>query len=138
MTLVEQVARAISSASCPGHEGPFGGYDYGHNREAPKGGRYVIRDFRDPASNDWGKWVHQSDDRDEHDAMFTKMTEEHIAQAAIKAVLDAMQEPSEAMIKEGARYLIMFEKMQALAASKAAKWCFLSMLTQFEKDNTNG
>lgn len=85
--VVEAVADAIERANCPGREGPFGGYDYGHNEDfygkAPEGGRYVIRDFRNPASRDWGKWLHQTDDPNEHLAIFEKMTREHIATAAI-------------------------------------------------------
>lgn len=87
---VEAVARAIESARCPGREGPFGGYDYGHNEafygKSPEGGRYVIRDFRDPTSSDWGKWLHQTDDSEAHEVMFAKMTRDHIAQAAIAAM----------------------------------------------------
>lgn len=87
---VKAVARAIKSASCPGREGPFGGYDYGYNEAfygpAPEGGRYVIRDFRDPSSPDWGAWLHQTNDRDEHESMFAKMTDDHVALAAIAAL----------------------------------------------------
>jgi hypothetical protein len=94
MNEVEAVKAAIKLASCPGREGPFGGYDYGHNEAfygpAPEDGRYVIRDFRDPKSPDWGKWLHQTDNREEHEAMFVKMTDDHIAQAAI-AALDAVR-----------------------------------------------
>lgn len=92
MNEVEAVKAAIKLASCPGREGPFGGYDYGHNEAfygpAPEDGRYVIRDFRDRKSPDWGKWLHQTDNCEEHEAMFVKMTDDHIAQAAI-AALDA-------------------------------------------------
>jgi len=88
--LIERVADAIEAAECRGREGPFGGYDYGHNEafygKAPEGGRYVIRDFRDPASDDWGKWLHQTDDNAEHEAMLVKMTREHIAVTAIRAM----------------------------------------------------
>jgi len=84
--VVERVAQAIEAAQCPGREGPFGGYDYGHPDDKPvDGGRYVIRDFRDPKSPDWGKWIHQTDDNDEHEAMFTTMTRRHIAIAALGA-----------------------------------------------------
>lgn len=76
MNEVEAVKAAIKLASCPGREGPFGGYDYGYNEAfygpAPEDGRYVIRDFRDPKSPDWGKWLHQTDNREEHEAMFVK------------------------------------------------------------------
>ena len=92
MDEVEAVKAAIKLASCPGREGPFGGYDYGHNEAfygpAPEDGRYVIRDFRDRKSPGWGKWLHQTDNREEHEAMFVKMTDDHIAHAAI-AALDA-------------------------------------------------
>lgn len=90
--LVEKVARAINAASCPGREGPFGGYDYGHNEAlygpAPKEGRYVIRDFRTPTSR--GEFLHLTNDYDLHEAKFAEMTAHHIARAAIEAVLDAV------------------------------------------------
>lgn len=99
---VEAVARAIKSASCPGREGPFGGYDYGHNEAfygpAPEGGRYVIRDFRDPSSPDWGAWLHQTNDRDEHESMFARMTDDHVAQAAIAALDAARGDPVASLI----------------------------------------
>jgi len=94
---IQAVARAIKSASCHGREGPFGGYDYGHNEAfygpAPEGGRYVIRDFRDPSSPDWGAWLHQTNDRDEHESMFARMTDDHVAQAAIAALDAARGDP---------------------------------------------
>ena len=103
---IQAVARAIKSASCPGREGPFGGYDYGHNEAfygpAPEGGRYVIRDFRDPSSPDWGAWLHQTNDRDEHESMFAKMTDDHVAQAAI-AALDAARGDQVARVVEWLR-----------------------------------
>src|SRR3546814_16599445 len=72
-------------------EGPFGGYDYGHNNSQPvKGGRYVIRDFRDPSSPDWGKWIHQTDNHDEHEALFKRMADEHIVRATISAFFSAV------------------------------------------------
>ena len=86
--LREEVARAIEQAECPHREGPFGGYDYGHPDDKPvEGGRYVIRDFRDPRSDDWGRWLHQTDDRELHEAKFAEMTAYHIADAAIAATL---------------------------------------------------
>ena len=98
MNEVEAVKAAIKLASCPGREGPFGGYDYGHNEAfygpAPEDGRYVIRDFRDRKSPDWGKWLHQTDNREEHEAMFVKMTDDHIAHSAI-AALDAVRGQAE-------------------------------------------
>lgn len=84
------VGLAIERAGCPGREGPFGGYDYGYKTEfygpAPAAGRYVIRDFRDPASPDWGKPIHYTPDEDAHNAMFAKLTQHHIARAAILAL----------------------------------------------------
>jgi hypothetical protein len=86
--LVERVARAIKNARCTGREGPFGGYDYGYDTDfygpEPEGGRYVVRDFRDPSSPTFGAWVHQTADRDEHEAAFKRLTEHHIATAAIE------------------------------------------------------
>ena len=91
--IVERVARAIDEAICPHREGPFGGYDYGHNTEfygpAPDGGRYVIRDFRTLASK--GEWLHQTDDLALHEATLARMTKEHIAKAAIRAVLEGVE-----------------------------------------------
>lgn len=88
---LDRVADAIEAAQCPGREGPFGGYDYGHNEAfygpAPKDGRYVVRDFRDPKSETWGSWVHQTNDREEHEAMFKTLTRRHIAEAAVRAHL---------------------------------------------------
>jgi hypothetical protein len=87
---LERVARAIVDARCDDREGPYGGYDYGHNPDfygpPPEGGRYVVRDFRDPSSPAWGAWVHQTDDRDEHEAALKRLTEHHIARAAIEAL----------------------------------------------------
>lgn len=98
MTPVEKIARAIEKASCPHREGPFGGYDYGHPDDRHvEGGRYVIRDFRDMESPDWGKWLHQTDDSAEHERMFEKMTQEHIVLAALSALLT----PSEGMVEAG-------------------------------------
>jgi uncharacterized small protein (DUF1192 family) len=88
--LIEAMAEAWERARCPGREGPFGGYDYGHDASfygpAPEAGRYVIRDFRDPASPDWGKWLHQTNDREEYEAMFDRMTKAHCATAALAAL----------------------------------------------------
>lgn len=93
MDMVERVSRAIDEAGCPNREGPFGGYDYGHNTEfygpAPEGGRYVIRDFRTLASK--GEWLHQTDDRVLHEATLEQMTKGHIAKAAIRAMLEGLE-----------------------------------------------
>ena len=92
--MIEAVAAAIEVARCPGREGPFGGYDYGHNTEfygpEPEGGRYVIRDFRDPASSTWVAWVHQTHDHAEHERRFDKMTRDHVATAAIRPLAPMM------------------------------------------------
>lgn len=94
-SMVERVSAAIVRSGCPGREGPFGGYDYGYPDDTPvKGGRYVIRDFREIGSPDFGKWLHQTDDATVHEEMFAKMTREHIARAAIEAMMD----PTPAMI----------------------------------------
>lgn len=87
--VLDRVGEAIVRAGCPSREGPYGGYDYGYCREddLPKGGRYVVRDFRDPRSDTWGAWVHQTPDKDVHEAVFHRMTRRHIAQAAIAAFL---------------------------------------------------
>src|SRR3546814_8088281 len=79
---IDRAVAAAEKARFPLREGPFGGYDYGHNNSQPvKGGRYVIRDFRDPSSPDWGKWIHQTDNHDEHEALFKRMTDEHIVRS---------------------------------------------------------
>lgn len=87
--VLDAVAFAIERARCPGREGPYGGYDYGHNTDfygpAPVGGRYVVRDFRDYRSPAWGAWVHQTDSHDEHEQAYLRLTGRHIAQAAIAA-----------------------------------------------------
>lgn len=84
---VAAVARAIEGARCLWREGPYGGYDYGHDPDfygpAPQGGRYVIRDFRQPGAK--GEWVHQTDDREVHEAELERLTQAHIAQAALDA-----------------------------------------------------
>ena len=137
MDEVEAVARAIKSASCPGREGPFGGYDYGHNEAfygpAPEGGRYVIRDYRDPSSPDWGAWLHQTNDRDEHEAKFAKMTDDHVAQAAI-AALDAARGDPVARVVEWLRkenYRAFTDGMEA-----AAQIC--GSLAEVEYDDADG
>lgn len=109
ISMKEAVAEAIIRAGCPGREGPFGGYDYGYENDSPpKGGRYVIRDFREIGSPDFGKWLHQTDDPAVHEAMLEKMTREHIATAAIKA----MREPVEDQWGELARQIIFWMDMQ--------------------------
>jgi hypothetical protein len=91
---IDRAINAAEKARCPHREGPFGGYDYGHNNPlSVEGGRYVIRDFRDPSSAGWGKWLHQTEDREEHDAIFKKMTDEHILRAAISALLSVPAAP---------------------------------------------
>lgn len=88
--LLDAIADAIERARCPGREGPYGGYDYGHNTDfygpAPKDGRYVVRDFRDPSSPAWGTWVHQCHDEAEHEAAFARLTRRHIAAAALETM----------------------------------------------------
>jgi lysozyme family protein len=84
---VEAVAAAIDRARCAGREGPYGGYDYsGYGVSKP----YVVRDFRDPASDAYGSAVFESDDRSEAEAVFEQLTQSHIARAAIEA-LDAVR-----------------------------------------------
>lgn len=92
-SVLDDVAFAIERARCPGREGPYGGYDYGHNTDfygpEPVGGRYVVRDFRDFLSPNWGKWVHQTACAEEHEQALLRLTGRHIAQAAIDAYLKA-------------------------------------------------
>ena len=87
--VIERVAGAIETACCHGREGPFGGYDYGFDGKTVMGGRFVIRDFRDPKSPDWGKWLFQTDDREEYEALLVKMTRDHVARAALSALSQA-------------------------------------------------
>lgn len=95
-TLVEKLARAMREAECPGREGPFGGYDYGHNTDfygpEPEGGRYVVRDFRDPSSPDWGKWVHQTHDCAEHERALQRLTDAHVVSAVLRTLADNVDE----------------------------------------------
>ena len=55
--ILDAVSSAITEAQCLGREGPYGGYDYGHNEafygKAPDDGRYVVRDFRKFGSPTW-------------------------------------------------------------------------------------
>lgn len=85
--LLDRVAEAITRAQCPGREGPYGGYDYGHRHEddLPRDGRYVVRDFRDVTSEAFGAWVHQTPDVAVHEAAFDRLTKRHIARAALDA-----------------------------------------------------
>lgn len=75
--VISDVANAIDRARCPHREGPFGGYLYDD--------LHVIRDFRDPASPDWGKWLHRTTDTYLHEELYAKMTREYIASEAILA-----------------------------------------------------
>jgi hypothetical protein len=93
--VLDAVADAIIRAEVPWREGPYGGYDYGHDESfygpAPEGGRYVVRDFRDMASETYGAWVHQTHDKDEHEQAYQRLTRRHIAQAAITAYASAIE-----------------------------------------------
>ena len=125
--MIEAVAAAIEVARCPGREDPFGGYDYGHNTEfygpEPEGGRYVIRDFRDPASSTWGAWVHQTHDHAEHERMFDKMTRDHVALAAIRTLAPMMAERFERIARANqyspAPYCDTLKAIRALAKEMA-------------------
>jgi hypothetical protein len=92
MSPLERAVEALNRAKCPGREGPFGGYDYGYPNDRPvEGGRYVIRDFRDLSSPDWGRWLHQTNDREEHERQLQRMKDEHI----VRAVIAAIREPGD-------------------------------------------
>lgn len=95
----DAIGDAIKAAECPNRQAPYGGFDYGYNTDfygpEPEGGRYVIRDFRDPSSESWGRWVHQTPDNDEHEEMFERLTRRHIAQAAVLAVRARLLEQGE-------------------------------------------
>jgi hypothetical protein len=118
--VLDEVAFAIERARCPGREGPYGGYDYGHNTEfygpEPEGGRYVVRDFRDFGSETWGAWVHQTHDEDEHEQALLRLTGRHIAEAAIRAYAQAIEARRAETAKTGS-----VEDESAVAASDAPK-----------------
>ena len=118
VTILAEMAEAMECASCPGREGPFGGYDYGHNEAfygpAPEQGRYVIRDFRDPSSDGWGKRLHYSHDREQHERMFEKMTREHIAAAGLKVALDHIERHLSAVQYDPAPYTSLKHRLAAL------------------------
>ena len=117
--IIEQCALAMEAAKCPCREGPFGGYDYGHNNDKPvEGGRYVIRDFRDPASDNWGKWIHQTDDRDVHDAEFDRMTQRHIARAVLAKFKELTAEPTQSMIEAMQKAVIDGRDIQTAATEQ--------------------
>jgi len=102
--ILDAVSSAITEAQCLGREGPYGGYDYGHNEafygKAPDDGRYVVRDFRKFGSPTWGKWVHQTHDHDEHEQAYSRLTGRHIASMAIAAYLKAATRPLTAEIAD--------------------------------------
>src|SRR3546814_10212214 len=76
---IDRAVAAAEKACFPLREGLFGGYDYGHNNSQPvKGGRYVIRDIRDPSTPDWGKGIHQTANYEENEATLKRMTDENI------------------------------------------------------------
>lgn len=82
----ELLAAAIETASCPGREGPYGLYDYSeYPGETPP---YVVRDFRVRGPGH-GDAVFSSHDRAEADAVYDRLTREHVARAAIEAFLSA-------------------------------------------------
>jgi len=90
--LVEAVADAIERAQCKGREGPYGGYDYSsYGWPQP----YRVRDFRDPNSATWGETVFQSDDPNECDREFERLTRQHIARSAIQAYTRSKTEGAE-------------------------------------------
>lgn len=86
---IKAAAKAIKAAQCPGREGPFGHYDYSsYGWDKP----HRVRDFRDPSSKTWGHDVFKSDSREESWAEYERLTEEHIARAALSAALPVMLE----------------------------------------------
>jgi hypothetical protein len=81
--LLDAVADAIEKAGCPGREGPYGSYDYSnYNGESPP---FVVRDFRDPNSAEWGTVVWRGSDSKTCDEVYNILTRRHIAAAAIRA-----------------------------------------------------
>lgn len=80
----QRVGEAIEAAGNPGREGPYGLYDYSAwNHPRP----HHVRDFRDPASATHGDCVFQSADRDEAVAAFERLTRDHVARAAVAAMI---------------------------------------------------
>ncbi len=88
-TLLQAVVEAIRESNCGGREGPFGLYDYTH-KDKTTGAiipRHVIRDFRTLRDGQYGKFLHEGTDATVMRALYDQMTEEHVAAAAIKAVI---------------------------------------------------
>ena len=82
-TIVQIVAKAIEEAQCRFREGPYGLYDYtSYGDHIP----HHVRDFREPYSK--GPCVFKSIDRDKAYDEYTRLTQEHLAIAAIKAYED--------------------------------------------------
>lgn len=81
---LDKIAEAIEEARCPGREGPYGLYDYSkyEGNEDP----YCVRDFRDTRNDTYGKVVFRTNDPDKARAVYDKMTRQHIALAAIRAM----------------------------------------------------
>lgn len=87
--VLDAIADAIEQAQCPDREGPYGGYDYSYpDGEEPEKGRYVVREYR-YIDERYGRIVHQTHDKAEHDRVYKQLTRRHIARAARNAYLRA-------------------------------------------------
>jgi len=84
---LNRVADAIEAASCPNREGPFGLYDYTRYLNEGSTKPHCVRDFRDPKSDTWGDIIHCTDDPNEAQDVYNQLTRQHIAAAAIKAMI---------------------------------------------------
>lgn len=72
------------------------------------------------------------------------ITDDHIANeacgrmnidAAITTILAALETPSEDMLTDGGRYLVMHKYMESDESREVAKWCFAAMLTKFKEQS---
>jgi hypothetical protein len=84
---LKTVHAAIEDAMHPDREGPYGLFDYGtYGDPVP----HQVRDFRDARSDTYGDCVFRTVDRDEAMAVYERLTQEHVAIAAMTAVLKVL------------------------------------------------
>lgn len=81
------VHAAIHDAMHPDREGPYGLFDYGSYGDPVP---HQVRDFRDPRSATYGDCVFRSVDRDAALSVYETLTQEHVAIAAMTAVLKVL------------------------------------------------
>ena len=84
---LKTVHAAIHDATHPDREGPYGLFDYGsYGAPVP----HHVRDLRDPQSETYGDCVFRSVDRDAALTVYERLTQEHVAIAAMTAVLKVL------------------------------------------------